>query len=565
MDRPLPYRSLLPVLGLLLCAVVAGASQSAHDGLPPSELDISSVDPEAPVEALVFLDEPVLGLALGELPIPQRIELRRSRAFALQDALLAELELTDPGSIQVLERYWLLNVLKVQGNPKDLKKLGRKKTVRKVARGGQIRLIGPEQGGMVWPDDVALPWNLADVDAPACWAEGYDGDGVVVGHLDTGVDAAHPALAGKFAGHWLDAVKGLPEPYDDHGHGTHTLGTILGGDGLGPDPRDTGLAPGARWVGAKVLDEEGVGSYAQCLAGLEFMAELKSQLDLRVICGSWSLDDEGRDVLEDACRTLLDLEILPVFAVGNGGPAARSTDVPASYPSVLGVGALEENGQPARFSARGPAPAAAPWFQHPVHPLIPVWAGHKPDLSAPGVRILSCLPGGGFGYMTGTSAAAPHVAAAAALLLEKNGALTVRELTAALTNTARCVPGVVTVPGNASGYGRLNAADALASVTAGLPIAAKTRPATASSLSLSRAEEGLVIRYSLGGPARARLEVYDLTGRRIRTLAVPLAAGSGTAVWRGRDAADRPVGSGVYLVRFWDGERALVRKTAWVR
>jgi len=565
-DRPLPSHTLLATLTLLICAGAVLANPHTDTGvIPAEELDVVGLDPDRPVEALIFLDEPGTDLFVGQLPIPQRIEIYRERAFAVQDAFLQDLELTDPGAIRVLERYWLLNVLRVQGKPKDLKKVGRKKYVRKVARGGQVRIIDPETGAMIWPEDVVLPWNLTAVEAPACWNDGFDGTGVVVGHLDTGADLDHPALAGKFAGYWLDAIKGEPTPYDDHGHGTHTLGVMIGGDGDGPSPYDIGVAPGARWVGAKVLDSEGAGSYAQCLAGLEFMAELKTEIDLRVVCGSWSLDDEGRDLLADACRVLLDLEILPVFAVGNDGPAPRSAEVPGCYPSVLGVGALDESGRPARFSGRGPAPAAAPWFAAPAQPLIPAWAGHKPDLTAPGVGVLSSLPGGAFGILSGTSVAAPHVAGAVAVLLQKNPALGVRELSAALITTARGVPGVTEVPGNAVGYGALNVREALDNVPNGIPVMAAKRAPAPMELAVARLAGGIEVRYAPGSTAPARLDVYDLEGRRVRTLAVPLTAGPGTVVWRGRDAAGREVGSGVYLVRLRVGDASVVRKVAWVR
>ena len=564
-DRPLQFRALLAVLMLLGSVGAAQANLHTDTGvIPAEELDVVGLSFEQPIEALVFLDEPQIAAMLGELPIPELIELRRARAYAMQDALLDEVDATLPGTIKVLNRYWLLNVLRVEGKPEDLKKLAKKKTVRKVARGGEIRIIDPEAGGTVWPDDVTLPWNLAEVEAPACWADGFDGTGVVVGHLDTGADATHPALAGKFAGYWLDTVKGLPDPYDDHGHGTHTLGLMVGGDGDGPGAHDIGVAPGARWVGAKVMDADGVGSYAQCLAGLEFMAELKQELDLRVVCGSWSLDLEGRDLLADACRVLLELEILPVFAVGNSGPSPRSAEVPGCYPSVVGVGALMENGRPAAFSGRGPAPAAAPWVQNPGHPVIPAWAGHKPDISAPGVRVLSSLPGGGYGLLSGTSVAAPHVAGAVALMLQKNPLLSVRELTDALISTAHGVPGILAAPGNVVGYGALNVHDALASVDGLMPVAAaKSRPAAAS-LDVRRQGDGVVIRYAPGSTEPASLDIYDLTGRRVRTLAVPVSSGPGTEVWHGRDAAGREVGSGVYLVRLRVGDRSLVRKVAWV-
>ncbi|RLI51862.1 MAG: hypothetical protein DRP09_18785, partial [Candidatus Thorarchaeota archaeon] len=84
-------------------------------------------------------------------------------------------------------------------------------------------------GGVRTPE-----WNISIVSAPQCWNDGYDGNGIIVGNMDTGVDVNHPALAGKWiTGGWYDAVNGQSTPYDDHGHGTHTMGTTCGGDGNG--------------------------------------------------------------------------------------------------------------------------------------------------------------------------------------------------------------------------------------------------------------------------------------------------------------------------------------------
>jgi bacillopeptidase F len=90
------------------------------------------------------------------------------------------------------------------------------------------------------------------VSAPLCWNDGYDGSGIVVGNIDTGVDHDHPCFGTRWvSGGWYDGVNGQPDPYDDHGHGTHTMGTICGGDGNGPFADDVGIAPGAQFIAAK--------------------------------------------------------------------------------------------------------------------------------------------------------------------------------------------------------------------------------------------------------------------------------------------------------------------------
>lgn len=562
----LPVRSL--VLTLLVVTLVTGTVVAGEHAVPGSglidEFDAAGRDGDRPVLALVFLDPPPPTLYTSELPLPDKIDFLRTQSFSIQADVLADMEATDPGAIDLQEGFWIINVMAVSGTPKDLKKLAKKKKVRKIARSGKIRLIDPSQRESGWPAGLTTVWNMLDVGAPNCWADGYTGDGVVIAHLDTGVDTTHPQLAGKFAGYWLDAVNGYAEPYDDHGHGTHTLGTVLGGDGNGPSPYDVGVAPGARWVGAKILDEDGAGSYIQCLKGLQFIAELKSQVDVRAVCGSWSLDSAGNDFLLEACRTLLALEILPVFAVGNDGPGAGTADVPGAYPAVLGVGALGEDGLPTAFSSRGPV-STTEWLDEGAAPLIAGWDGHKPDLAAPGEKILSCDLDGKFSSLSGTSMAAPHVVGAAALLLEKVPNLTVRELASVLLTSVRSVAGAETVPNNAVGYGGLNVRSAMAGVDASGPPPLKGGKVQDGSLALERTRDGLSVRYRATSAAPARLEIFDLAGRRVKTLAVPLTDREGLVVWRGRDTAGRPVRSGVYLVRLSDGERTLTRKTTWIR
>ncbi len=102
-------------------------------------------------------------------------------------------------------------------------------------------------------DDSRVPeWGIDTVKAPLCWNDGYDGSGIIVGNIDTGVEVTHPAFGSRWVpGGWFDGVNGQPNPYDDHGHGTHTMGTICGGDGNGPFVDDIGVAPGAQFIAAK--------------------------------------------------------------------------------------------------------------------------------------------------------------------------------------------------------------------------------------------------------------------------------------------------------------------------
>ncbi len=532
---------------------------------PDFAMDLADADPETPMTCLVILDPPAVSGIKTEMPIPQLIQVYRQQAFAMQEGLLAEIEAEDPGAISLLDRHWLLNTIVMRAKPRQIRKVARKRKVRKLARGGQIRLIEPATGTLDGLGEGAT-WNVRQTSADLVWQAGFTGSGVIVGHLDTGADPNHPALAGKFAGHWFDAVNGEPTPYDDHGHGTHTLGVILGGDGPGPSPYDIGVAPAARWVGAKVMDKYGHGTYAQCLAGLESMVELKSSgVDVRVICSSWSLDDRGSDILAEVCATLLDLDVLPVFAVGNDGPDPSSCDVPASYPGVLAVGAVDQDETVAVFSSRGPAPAPPALASEP---LMEGSGRHKPDIVAPGVDVVSAVPGGGYAAASGTSSAAPHVAGVAALLLDKNPDLRPHDLAAALLGHAR--PSITSAagPDDTAGWGLLDAMSAIRSIPGGTFTAVgSTEPARNPSLLEVRSGTGagVLVRYALDRGVDGTVEIYDLAGRLVRRLPV-LGDGSPRETrWDGADARGRRVTSGVYVARLKGEGVVATRSFALVR
>jgi subtilisin family serine protease len=233
------------------------------------------------------------------------------------------------------------------------------------------------------------------LNVPALWKHGYDGKDVVVGHLDTGVDGNHPALKGAIAdfaefdmtGNQVAGAK----PRDSGEHGTHTAGTIVGR----PVARGSfGVAPGAQLASALVI--EGGQVIDRVLAGLEWIVERNN---VRIL--SMSL---GLRTYTDAFQALIDAlrrnNILPVIAVGNEG--ADTSRSPGNYENVLSVGACAENDTVADFSGSQKFDRADRFV---------------PDLVAPGVDVLSCIPNGKYARMDGTSMATPHVAGLAALLL----------------------------------------------------------------------------------------------------------------------------------------------------
>lgn len=287
----------------------------------------------------------------------------------------------------------------------------------------------------------AVEWGVVRVNAPALWALGFLGQGVVIGGQDTGYRWDHPALLASYRGwngvsashdhHWHDAIHALlgagtnpcglnlTVPCDDHNHGTHTMGTMVGDDGLG---NQIGVAPQAKWIGCRNM-ERGVGTpstYLECFQW--FLAPTDTaggnpqpSLAPHLINNSWACPpSEGctqPDVLREAVENVRSAGILVVSAAGNAGPNCATVQYPpAIYQASLSIGATDASDQIASFSSRGPVNADG--------------SGRlKPDLSAPGVSIRSALRNGGFGLSSGTSMAAPHVAGVAALLMSAKPAL----------------------------------------------------------------------------------------------------------------------------------------------
>jgi hypothetical protein len=320
--------------------------------------------------------------------------------------------------------HYLINLIEVRGRRDLMPVFASRPEVREVLSNPNVRIMNYVER----MDLFALPlsgqgveWNIAAVGAPAVWAEGVDGSGIVVAENDTGVDWTHPALQSKYRGwengettshdyNWYDPWDNSAAPWDDIGHGTNTLGTVLGRDGM--DNR-IGMAPGARWIGCRSM-RYGLGNPGSYLSCLEFFLapfplggdpfrDGRPDLAPHVVNNSWGCppyEGCGADTLEPAFGVLRAAGIMMVAAAGNEGPAcATATDPPANSGGVFTVGASEQGNGLAFFSSRGP-----------------VQGIRKPDIAAPGWLVRSSIPGGKYTVSAGTSIAAPHVTGAVALL-----------------------------------------------------------------------------------------------------------------------------------------------------
>jgi len=272
-----------------------------------------------------------------------------------------------------------------------------------------------------------------------------------------------------------------PEPCDDNGHGTHTMGTMVGQDGT----NQIGMAPKARWIGCRNMDH-GWGTpatYTECFQW--FIAPTRidgsdpnPSLAPDVISNSWSCPEaEGctdPNVLKSVVEAVRAAGILTVQSAGNKGPECGTISDPAAiYAASLTVGATDSADTIANFSSRGPV------TRDGSNRL-------KPEVVAPGVSVRSSLPDSEYGQMSGTSMAAPHVAGLAALLISARpylqGNVTFLEETIRMTavpkTTSESCGGVLgsQIPNNTYGWGRIDAWQAIQAVlelplyTAHLPL-----------------------------------------------------------------------------------------------
>ncbi len=234
----------------------------------------------------------------------------------------------------------------------------------------------------------------------------YAGQGVVIGQVDTGVDGKHPALQGKVIAFYDGALgKRTDQPRDTGSHGTHTAGTMVGGSRTGENI--IGVAPEAKLVAAAAL-----GSWEEELKGMEFMLDPDSNPNTadqpRLVSNSWNSGSApDQEPFYRAISTWEAAGILPVFSAGNSGPGAKTITPPHEHPEAFAVAATGEGQKIASFSSRGPG-------------IFRGQETEKPDVAAPGVDVISAVPGGRYSKMSGTSMAAPHVAGAAALVIQAN-------------------------------------------------------------------------------------------------------------------------------------------------
>ncbi|MFD7259485.1 S8 family serine peptidase [Streptomyces sp. NPDC059874] len=333
------------------------------------------------------------------------------------------------GGLQVDRTYAFLDAEAVSASP------DRAAAVWTALTGAQARGAAPTTTpgiATVWLDGVRtadLDKSTRQIGADQAWNAGYDGTGVKIAVLDTGVDAGHPDLAGQIVSE--QNFSSAADAKDRHGHGTH-VASIAAGTGAKSGGAFKGVAPGAKVLSGKVLDDHGSGDDSGILAGIEWAAAQGAHVVNLSLGGA---DTPGIDPLEAAVNKLsADRGVLFAIAAGNSGRSGRgSISSPGSADAALTVGAVNDDDAIADFSSVGPRIGDG---------------AIKPDVTAPGVDITaaaadgSALGGQGQnpdGYITlsGTSMAAPHAAGAAALLKQQHPQWTGTELKGVLAGSAK--------------------------------------------------------------------------------------------------------------------------------
>lgn len=433
-----------------------------------------------------------------------------------------------------LRELWMINGLAVTARADVIRQL--------AARAGveNIRLDSILQAPAVTYGSAAPPeWNLNAVHAPSMWTQGYDGRGIVVANMDTGVDPYHPDLATKWRGgtnSWYDPHGEHLTPHDASGHGTQTMSLMVGGDIGGST---IGVAPGAGWIAARLYNDAGQAAYSDIHLAFQWLLDPDGDpatVDAPdVVNASWGLVGTAGQCITEFSSDIAALKtagIAVTFAAGNDGSAPLTSLSPANNPAGFATGALEPTLVVANFSARGVSACDGTVY---------------PKLTAPGVNIKAAdLSLGGlpqYAVVSGTSYAAPHTAGAMALLMQAFPGVGVADLEAALTQGAQDLG--VAGADNSYGYGLIDPLAAYGNlrVSLGTPPAITSVPTLTATQNLSYAYR-VTATDPDGGPLSFTLDQAP-PGMTIKTT-------SNFVAWIGWRPTNAQVGTQAVTVRATD-------------
>jgi len=321
------------------------------------------------------------------------------------------------GQVTRVLPLWIVNGLSVTATPE---------VIQALAARADVAEIVPDEVPVV-PAALPAEANVAAIGAPDLWSLGFQGQGVVIATLDSGVDLGHPDLAYRYRGgtnSWFDPYGQHFTPYDRTGHGTWTAGVLVGGDAGGTS---IGVAPGAKLIAARIWNDSGSATATAIHQAFQWVLDPDGDPATDdapdVVNNSWSYGAPGCNLAFQAdLQALRSAGIVPVFAAGNFGPGSQTSTSPANYPEALSVGSVNDLGTIAANSSRGPSACGGATF---------------PKVVAPGVYVRTSDLFSSYADVSGTSIAAPHVSGLLALLIGAYPGVSGAQAEAAIVQTAR--------------------------------------------------------------------------------------------------------------------------------
>jgi len=481
------------ILIFVVSSIVGLVNGQVHNKIDTKLLKADATTKQAVV--IVMQDQ-------ADISSVKNVKGKDAKATYVYNTLLAKANETQSPLIQWLKSenitfrsFYIVNMIATTVNLKAIETIASRADVKEIIQDGNFKMLDmPEPDRSQIGTRVPI-WNITHIGAPSVWAMGYTGQNVVIGGQDTGFAWDVTTIKSKYRGwngttadhnyNWHDAIHsdnpisggtnscGFNSivPCDDNNHGTHTMGTMVGNvDNTG---KEIGVAPSAKWIGCRNM-ENGYGTlttYVECfewfLAPYPVAGGVGDPTKMpHVINNSWGCPPvEGCNTsnfatMEAALNNLRNAGCVIVVSAGNSGSNCNTVNDPAAiFSGSFSVGATNSADVIAGFSSRGAVSVDNSYRL-------------KPNISAPGVDIRSCIKDGSFTNWNGTSMAGPHVAGLVALLISANPTLAgevekiedIIEQTALnlTTSTQSCdgIPGT-SIPNNTYGYGRIDAVGAV--------------------------------------------------------------------------------------------------------
>ena len=390
-----------------------------------------------------------------ETPIQERaiqiVSSLQEKSSETQSEILNAIKSTNPEVFESLRNYWIVNNIYAEAPINLIYELGKRDDIAFIDLNADIssplEIVESEPAN--FESTEAMEPGLVAINAPALWALGYTGKGLLVYDYDTGVCAEHPAIKKRFLANrfpmdqsWYGYFRDFPNEINSD-HGTHTLGTILG-EGLASG--DTiGVAPAAYWIACDLVTTtvEALPPLENIVAAYEWALDSdensETTFDIPVVINnSWRWRDEAdtvhcNDYIVDLMNALEAAGIASVFSGGNSGPNNTSVNAPqrinTTIVNTFSVGSINANSDEfaiSTFSTRGPLQCPATDSSLIIHP----------EVVAPGQSVRSSTGMNSYESKSGTSMAAPHVSGAVLLLKEAFPNLSGADLLTALYFTA---------------------------------------------------------------------------------------------------------------------------------